>query len=416
MDVEGKRLAEIVKGTHKRLRKRCRQGEDEDEVWKDHIQHEDVLRTYASAMHRLATNHWESTQVNTSRVTWVNNAVIQYYQKGEMTRVTQKELRKLTHLGLEMECDTSDGCLQKEYNKLQLLDVGSCYNPFSVYEHYEVTAIDLYPAQPSVKQCDFLDVEIAEEATPVKDKGKKNSKENSESESSLEAVETTASEIAKNDVDEVINFVEKEQKSTPNSKSNEKIDTDLDTAENVTSISKGESDADVKEKECEEMNKKSDQSNSIRFLRKGFFDVVVFCLLLEYIPSPKQRFLCCEKAYNLLKPNGLLCIITPDSKHQNANVHLYKLWKITLGFLGFSRVKYEKLTHFHGMVFRKGLCKKAWELDADRELSNIRNTNVKSRFETISYDKIKFEMYIPQDFQELSDSDEEVPEKCPKLS
>lgn len=259
-------------------------------------------------------------------------------------------------------------------------------------------------------------MEIAKEATPVKDKGKKNSKENSESESLLEAVETTASEIAKNDVDEVINFVEKEQKSTPNSKSNEKIDTDLDTAENVTSISKGESDADVKEEECEEMNKKSDQSNSIRFLRKGFFDVVVFCLLLEYIPSPKQRFLCCEKAYNLLKPNGLLCIITPDSKHQNANVHLYKLWKITLGFLGFSRVKYEKLTHFHGMVFRKGLCKKAWELDADRELSNIRNTNVKSRFETISYDKIKFEMYIPQDFQELSDSDEEVPEKCPKLS
>lgn len=38
-------------------------GENEDEVWKDHIQHEDVLRTYASAMHSLATNHWESTQV-----------------------------------------------------------------------------------------------------------------------------------------------------------------------------------------------------------------------------------------------------------------------------------------------------------------------------------------------------------------
>lgn len=54
-----------------------------------------------------------SQQINTSRVTWVNNAVIQYYQKGEMTRVTQKELRKLTYLGLETECDTSDGCLRK---------------------------------------------------------------------------------------------------------------------------------------------------------------------------------------------------------------------------------------------------------------------------------------------------------------
>ncbi|XP_063591624.1 S-adenosylmethionine sensor upstream of mTORC1-like isoform X1 [Penaeus indicus] len=415
MDGDGRRLAEVVKGTHRRLRKRCRQGEDEAEVWKDHIQHEDVLRTYASAMHSLATNHWESTQqINTSRVTWVNDAIIQYYQKGEMTRVTQKELRKLTHLGLETECDASDGCLQKEHGKLQLLDVGSCYNPFSVYEHYEVTAIDLYPAQPSVKQCDFLGVELTEEATPLKNEGK-NYNENGERKSSLEAPET-ASESPKSDVDKARSSPEKEQKSTPNSKSDKKIDTDLQTSENVTSNSKSES--DVKEKECEEMNKKSEsnESNRIRYLRRGFFDVVVFCLLLEYIPSPKQRFHCCEKAYNLLKPNGLLCIITPDSKHQNANVHLYKLWKITLGFLGFSRVKYEKLTHFHGMVFRKGLCKRAWELDADRELSNIKNTNVKSRFETISYDKIKHEMYIPQDFQELSDSDEELPEKCLKLS
>ncbi|XP_037788454.1 S-adenosylmethionine sensor upstream of mTORC1-like isoform X1 [Penaeus monodon] len=415
MDGEGRRLAEVVKETHKRLRKRCRQGEDEAEVWKDHIQHEDVLRTYASAMHNLATNHWESTQqINTSRVTWVNNAVIQYYQKGEMTRVTQKELRKLTYLGLETECDTSDGCLRKEHEKLQLLDVGSCYNPFSVYEQYEVTAVDLYPAQPSVKQCDFLDVELTEEATPPKNEGK-NSNESGERESSLEALET-ASESAKSEVDRVVSSVEKDQKSTPNSESDEKIDTDLQTSESVTSISKSESDANVKEKGSEEMNKKSDKSNTIRFLRKGFFDVVVFCLLLEYLPSPKQRFRCCEKAYNLLKPNGLLCIITPDSKHQNANVHLYKLWKITLGFLGFSRIKYEKQTHFHGMVFRKGLCKRAWELDSDRELSSIKTTNVKSRFETISYDKIKFEMYIPQDFQDLSDSDEELPEKCMKLS
>lgn len=146
---------------------------------------------------------------------------------------------------------------------------------------------------------------------------------------------------------------------------------------------------------------------TIAHLEEGFYDVVVFCLLLEYIPSPKQRHLCCQKAYNLLRLNGILCIITPDSKHQNANVHLYKLWKITLGYLGFSRTKYEKRTHFHGMVFRKGLCKEAWKLDADRELSVMKKTNVRNKYIGINYNKINGEIYIPQDFQDISESEEE---------
>lgn len=248
-----------------------------------------------------------------------------------------------------------------------------------------------------------------------KDEGDKNSDEIRERESSLET-QQTAIESAKKDEDVLINSPAKEQKISLNNKSNEKTDTDLQPTDDVTSISRSEGDSNMKDNDSVEINKKNDRSVVIRCLRKESFDVVVFCLLLEYIPSPKQRFICCKKAYDLLRLNGLLCIVTPDSKHQNANVHLYKLWKITLGFLGFSRVKYEKLTHFHGMIFRKGLCKRAWELDADRELANIKNTNVKSRFEKISYDKIKCEMYIPQDFQELSDSDEELPKKCSKLS
>lgn len=43
--------------------------------------------------------------------------------------------------------------------KLQVLDVGSCYNPLvhSEYaEHMDVVAVDLYPGDESVYQCDFL--------------------------------------------------------------------------------------------------------------------------------------------------------------------------------------------------------------------------------------------------------------------
>jgi 25S rRNA (adenine2142-N1)-methyltransferase len=45
------------------------------------------------------------------------------------------------------------------------------------------------------------------------------------------------------------------------------------------------------------------------------FDVVIFSLLLSYMPSPRQRFACCAKARQVLKTNGLLLIITPDSNH-----------------------------------------------------------------------------------------------------
>ena len=143
-------------------------------------------------------------------------------------------------------------------------------------------------------------------------------------------------------------------------------------------------------------------------LEGNSFDAVIFSLFLEYIPSPQQRFRCCRQAYDLLRPNGILCIITPDSKHQNANVHLYKLWKITLAFLGFSRIKYDKQSHFHGMVFRKGLCKRAWELDAEREIAAAKKTQVKDKFSSIDYEKVHSEIYIPQDFQDFSESEEEL--------
>lgn len=97
--------------------------------------------------------------------------------------------------------------------------------------------------------------------------------------------------------------------------------------------------------------------NVCRTLPLSSFDIVVFSLLLEYFPLPQQRYSCCEKAYNVLKPGGLLVIITPDSSHESYNSILMKNWKIALSNLGFWRIKYEKLTHIHCMVFRKCLFK-----------------------------------------------------------
>lgn len=95
--------------------------------------------------------------------------------------------------------------------------------------------------------------------------------------------------------------------------------------------------------------------NELVFLPENYFHIVVFSLVLEYLPSSDQRLLSCKKAYNLLKPEGLLFIVTPDSKHVGANFKIMKTWRYLLAELGFSRIKYEKLAHIHCMAFRKSL-------------------------------------------------------------
>lgn len=91
----------------------------------------------------------------------------------------------------------------------------------------------------------------------------------------------------------------------------------------------------------------------IRQLPASSFDVIIFSLLLEYLPSSKLRYVCCSKASQLLVPGGILCIITPDSKHATANSGIMKKWKYALANLGLLRIQYDKLPHLHCMVFRK---------------------------------------------------------------
>lgn len=147
------------------------------------------------------------------------------------------------------------------------------------------------------------------------------------------------------------------------------------------------------------------------------FDVVIFCYLLEYLPTPELRLKCCSKAYQLLRKEGLLVIVTPDSKHVCSNAFLYKCWQASLASLGFARVKYEKQQHFHGMVFRKGNHKHLWQQEAHKLIQDLRDkrakqstatnapkiTTKKEKFSNFNLDEIHNGLLIPQDFQETSE-------------
>ena len=122
--------------------------------------------------------------------------------------------------------------------------------------------------------------------------------------------------------------------------------------------------SDVKKCDFLQVTVKNLNSNEWSFkdnmseLPSNFFNVVVFSLFLEYLPSPKQRFIACLNAYKCLKENGLLLIVTPDSKHASANASLMKNWKISAACIGFNRIRLEKLKYLYCMAFRKSIFNK----------------------------------------------------------
>ncbi|CAL4240748.1 unnamed protein product, partial [Meganyctiphanes norvegica] len=271
---------------------------------------------HVQALHGVLAVH------STCRIDWVIYTIRQYYQYRGYVETLNKERRKVEYLSssavnLEYKCQEVQ---THDANHLKVLDVGSFNNPFAKFIDLDITAIDIRPAHKSVKQCDFLDLEVHTDHFP-----------------------------------EVV--------------------TDWNSSSSITSAP------------------------------GQYFDVIIFSLLLHDISSPRQRLFACKKAYSLLKTGGILCIITPD-ENTNESKHICKLWKISLGFLGFSRIKYERIRlefAYFAMTFRKGICPAVWAKDAERDLFNTKkrkDTILIKKFGNFDYDNIRNEIYLTKDFEE----------------
>lgn len=273
---EHKCTAIFIKNVHQNLRELSKI-HGEQIAWQMHIQNEDMLQEYAERMLKLSECYWTKNlkqhTTNECRIGWSMNYIGQYFygnNNGDDDRISniqrEREKRIAIKLGIPLENLNHSEILSLGIGKIALLDVGSCFNPFSKNKKYNVTAIDIAPADSTVHKCDFLNVNLSD-------------KRNIESEGFSELTE----------------------------------------------------------------------------LPRSHFEVVVFSLFLEYLPASKQRTDCCLKAYDLLKSEGILIIITPDSSHKQLNARLMKNWRYTLGIYGFSRIKIENLKHITCMVFRKSI-------------------------------------------------------------
>lgn len=264
---EHKDLAQFLKEVHSSIRiASSKMGAEQ--AWQEHCENKNILKMYAHCMEKLATTHWAKNCANesneaTSRIQWAADICYDYFIKKSSVDYRNKELEIVSKSNIVEDTEKiAEECFSQP---IKLIDVGSCYNPFQIYDFLDVFPIDLCPANSSVLECDFLKVPIGE--TLIFDS-------------------------------------------------------------------------------CKVMQ-----------IAPCYFDAVTFCFLLEYIPTSDLRLVACERAYDVLKPGGLLIINTPDSKHVGANSKTMKCWRFTLGNIGFTRIKYEKLKHMHCMVFRKALYK-----------------------------------------------------------
>ena len=99
---------------------------------------------------------------------------------------------------------------------------------------------------------------------------------------------------------------------------------------------------------------KNDASDSVEGLKENGYDVIIFCLLLEYLPSPRLRYKACERAKRLLKTNGLLLIVTPDSsRNHTKNESQMKSWRLAQANMGMLRIYIENQKHLRFLGFVK---------------------------------------------------------------
>ncbi|GFT00572.1 s-adenosylmethionine sensor upstream of mTORC1 [Nephila pilipes] len=131
-------------------------------------------------MLKLATEVWDGKEC---RIEWSYKTCIEYFFCGGMERFLTREekIRELESLSppsrkkkiQELESlkkkkitgfSNTAVLIKKNYlnmnEKLRLLDIGSCYNPFSKFSEFSCIAIDLTPATEDVLQCDFLDLKV----------------------------------------------------------------------------------------------------------------------------------------------------------------------------------------------------------------------------------------------------------------
>jgi len=319
-------LADYVKGVHAHLRQRVKDGVDVDRVWNEHIKLEQEMRSrYASSMHQLATDHWShSDEVEkNNRIEWIRRSVLAYFFGHEQCNAI------ISNDGSGLFLAVSKDIRGRMFDTGQLAKDPESGRPL-------LTEVDKNAVSTEANRRWHRCV-VGEQTSGNDDELKRRSL-------SLLDVGSCYDPFAR--FEDFNAFAVDITPSTPSV-----VEMDFVT---VPVIEAEINDDNVEENCIVESSSPPPPFRDSTHLIANSFHVVVFSLLLEYFPSPRQRWICCLKANRTLKMDGVLVIVTPDSSHVNKRAPQMKSWRNALEtHLGFKRWKYEKLTHLHCMMYRK---------------------------------------------------------------
>lgn len=113
--------------------------------WTENVKDVENLVVYKDAAFIMGNKEWVVRGAE-----WMKNLTLDFFYNS--TGISKKYLRKLK--------TSKNESFKKEDDKITMLDVGSCFNPFKKYYEFDVTAIDLCPADDSVYKCDFLSISV----------------------------------------------------------------------------------------------------------------------------------------------------------------------------------------------------------------------------------------------------------------
>jgi hypothetical protein len=334
--------ARYITNYHRELNKRWRAGLGElgvDRAWEECLD-DTGLQRYAQSMKSLGERWLKQSQSKTpSRVEWCIEMVALFYSDVGLKKVLEKYQRKSFFLaqGRKMNAEeeaaaqrhastrrdrlliTRSECDKCCNPRLNVLDVGSCYDPFFRHcrDKWNITALDLCPAEERVFQCDFVRLTVTQRISRC-----------------IEA-DSTQQSIGN---------------STSQSLCSGCFITSVDGAGGVAAA---EGCGGVTSTDTDTVNLAVGQSLSE--LSADSQHVVIFCLLLSFMPSAQHRWRCCLNAWLLLKDDGLLLIISPMSiqwkPHRDSTA--LKQWKESIEAIGFVRWQQTRVERNHCMAFRK---------------------------------------------------------------
>ncbi|KAL6034532.1 hypothetical protein STEG23_034672 [Scotinomys teguina] len=167
--LEQEKLSGVVKSVHRRLRKKYREASRIEELREP--AHPD-LRSSGLPSWSPVDSCWKPGSTS--------SICREYFQNGGKRKALEKDenravLATKTTPALSVhESSTLEGRLTslsftspdfinellQASEKIRLLDVGSCFNPFLKFEEFLTVGIDIVPAVESVYKCDFLNLQL----------------------------------------------------------------------------------------------------------------------------------------------------------------------------------------------------------------------------------------------------------------